>query len=98
MNSTGHSQDCKEIFALLSSYLDLELPADACQAIEQHLAGCPPCIEFVESLRKTVDLCRGYRPEELPAPAASEAREQLMKAYQAMRRNAAGGTTSDVPG
>ena len=50
------TEKCKEVFSLLSEYLNLELPPDACQEIEAHLAGCPPCIEFAESLRKTVDL------------------------------------------
>lgn len=78
------NSSCKEIFAVLSDYLNLELPLDACQTIERHLAGCPPCIEFVESLRKTLKLCRNYRPAELPEPIASRARDQLIKAYQAM--------------
>lgn len=77
-------QNCREIFALLSSYLDVELPADACKAIETHLADCPPCIEFAESLRKTVELCREYRASDVPEPLASEAREQLMNAYKTM--------------
>ena len=84
MHDHRNPESCKELFALLSDYLNLELPADACQAIEQHLAGCPPCIEFAESLRKTVELCRHYRPDELPAPAAKDAREQLLRAYQTM--------------
>ena len=77
---------CKEIFSLLSDYLNLELPPDACQEIETHLAGCPPCIEFAESLRKTVELCRRYRPTELPEPIGQKAREQLLDAYQKMLR------------
>ena len=77
---------CKEIFSLLSDYLNLELPPDACQEIETHLAGCPPCIEFAESLRKTVELCRSYRPTELPEPIGKQAREQLLDAYQKMLR------------
>jgi predicted anti-sigma-YlaC factor YlaD len=78
------SESCKEVFALLSDYLNLELPAATCQSIEAHLAGCSPCIEFVESLRKTVDLCKKYRPEDLPAPLGDKAREELMAAYQRM--------------
>jgi len=84
MASHVHTEKCKEVFALLSDYLNLELPPDACQAIETHLVGCPPCIEFAESLRKTVELCRGYRPSELPEPIGTQAREQLIKAYQKM--------------
>jgi anti-sigma factor RsiW len=79
-----HSEKCKEVFALLSEYLNLELPPDACQEIETHLAGCPPCIEFAESLRKTVELCRRYRPTELPGPLGRNARDQLLDAYQRM--------------
>ena len=75
---------CKELFSLLSEYLNLELPPDACQEIETHLAACPPCIEFAESLRKTIDLCRHYRPTELPEPIGKQAREQLLDAYGKM--------------
>jgi len=84
VKSHEHSEKCKEIFALLSDYLNLELPAEACQEIETHLSGCPPCVEFVESLRKTVELCRRYRPSELPAPLSQSAREELVAAYQKM--------------
>ena len=84
MASQEHKDNCKEIFALLSDYLDLELPPDACKEIETHLAGCPPCIEFAESLRKTVALCRRYQPAELPEPMGKNAREQLLEAYQKM--------------
>lgn len=90
MPAHEHTGNCKEIFALLSDYLNLELPPETCAEIENHLAGCPPCIEFTESLRKTVDLCRRYRPTELPEPIGAEARSQLLSAYRKMlatRRN-----------
>jgi hypothetical protein len=73
-----------EVFSLLSEYLNLELPPDVCQEIEAHLAGCAPCIEFAESLRKTVELCRHYRPNELPEPLGKNARQQLLNAYEKM--------------
>src|SRR5579864_7913313 len=78
------TEKCKEVFSLLSEYLNLELPPGACQEIEAHLAGCPPCIEFAESLRKTVELCRRYQPTELPEPLGNDARKQLLEAYQTM--------------
>lgn len=84
MESHQESEKCEEVFALLSDYLNLELPPEACRAIEQHLAGCPPCIEFLESLRKTVDLCRRYTPAELPAPLCEQARQDLLAAYRKM--------------
>jgi RNA polymerase sigma-70 factor (ECF subfamily) len=84
MASHENSEKCKEVFSLLSEYLNLELPPGACQEIEAHLAGCPPCIEFAESLRKTVDLCHRYQPTELPDPIGKQAREQLLDAYRKM--------------
>lgn len=79
-----HHGNCSEIFAMLSEYLDLELPPDACRDIEEHLAGCPPCVEFVESLRKTVDLCHEFDPPETPAPLAEDTRRELLAAYRRM--------------
>ena len=79
--------DCKQVFALLSEYLDLSLPPDACQEIERHLAGCSPCVEFVESLRKTVALCGQYQPGLMPAPLTAEARAQLETAWRRMLLN-----------
>ncbi len=84
MHLQEHNEKCKEMFSLLSEYLNLELPPEACQEIEAHLTGCSPCIDFAESLRHTVELCRSYRPIELPEPLAGKARAQLLEAYQKM--------------
>ena len=84
MEPHQHNEKCKEVFALLPDYLDLDLPPEACQEIEAHIAGCAPCIEFAESLRKTVGLCRQYQPTELPAPLGQEAKAQLLEAYGKM--------------
>ena len=84
MDARKDQDRCKEIFALLSDYLNLELPPGACREIETHMSGCAPCIEFVESLRKTVELCRRYKPSELPAPLGEAAKAQLQEAYGKM--------------
>lgn len=84
METHQPSEQCKEIFALLSDYLNVELPPDACREIETHLNGCAPCVEFVESLRKTIELCRRYRPSELPSPLGDSARAELLAAYRKM--------------
>jgi anti-sigma factor RsiW len=75
---------CRDIFALLSQYLDHELPADLCRRIDSHIAGCPPCVEFVESLRKTIDLCHSVKSLDAPDPLPEPARRELLAAYQAM--------------
>lgn len=84
MNLPEPSERCKEIFAVLSEYLDMELTPDSCQELKSHIAGCPPCIEFVESLRKSIDLCREYSTAEMPKPLSEDARRQLQEAYKKM--------------
>lgn len=84
MQPPERTGSCKEVFSLLSEYLNLELPPDACQELEAHIADCAPCVEFTESLRKTVEICRQYKPAELPGPLGQQAREELRGAYQRM--------------
>lgn len=75
------TEECKQIFAALSEYLDLELPPEACREMEAHLAGCAPCIEFAESLRQTVALCHEYQASEMPGPISQAARARLQEAW-----------------
>lgn len=90
MSAYDRRDSCKEVFALLSEYLDLELPPETCREIQRHLTGCPACVDFAESLRSTIELCRRYRPAELPAPIGKHAREQLLAAYSRMLENRKG--------
>lgn len=69
---------------MLSDYVDLELPTEACGEVESHLADCPACVEFVESLRNTIALCHGYAPSTLPAPLSERARSELESAWRRM--------------
>jgi anti-sigma factor (TIGR02949 family) len=73
--------DCADVFARLSEYLDQELPDMSCEAIEQHIAGCAPCVEFVESLRKSIQMTRGFSAEEQPSPLPDELKEQLRSLF-----------------
>ena len=60
-------QHCKQIFAMLSEYLDGELPVKNCRELERHLKGCRPCIAYLESLKTTVETCRRYKAPRAPA-------------------------------
>ena len=79
--------ECNEVFALLSQYLDQELPADLCERISGHIQGCAPCVEFVESLRKTARLCNELQLPEKPGPLAEQARRELAAAFEKLRSN-----------
>jgi len=82
MEPHKHDDDCKQIFALLSEYLDAELPVQSCAELQAHLADCPPCIEFLESLKRTIGLCHHCESSEKPAPLSVENRERMLAAYR----------------
>ena len=79
-----HPESCQDVFALLSEYVDLELPLADCGEVEKHLADCPACQEFVDRLRETIALCRAYAPGALPAPLSDCARSELESAWRNM--------------
>mgnify|MGYP005809942743 CR=1 FL=1 len=76
--------NCREIFALLSDYLDAELPPATCEEISQHIAACPPCVEFIESLKRSIALCHGQQLVDSPPPLSEEARDHLRAAWRRM--------------
>jgi len=82
MSEQHESADCQELFALLSEYLDLELPEEACAKMQAHFANCPPCVQFVESLRKTIQLVGRYHPGVVPQPLKDQSKERLRQAWE----------------
>jgi len=72
---------CKRIFAMLSDYLNAELPVKNCRELEQHLKGCEPCIAYLESLRKTVEACHRYKVRRVP-PLSKKVREAMRLALR----------------
>ncbi|MFN3309612.1 MAG: anti-sigma factor family protein [Anaerolineales bacterium] len=68
---------CHEMLHSLSDYLDGELEAEICAAIESHLAECENCRIVVDTLRKTITLYHQYSEEDLDLPA--DVRSRLFK-------------------
>ena len=83
--------ECKEVFALLSQYIDRELPPDMCTAIESHMADCLPCEDFLDSLRKSIELCRAMKARHAPGPLPARARDELLEAYRRFKTREAHG-------
>lgn len=77
------AKECGDVFALLSDYLDGELPEELCARIGEHIGDCAPCVEFVESLKRARALCRGFEASERPAQLAPDLRAQLEAALRA---------------
>jgi len=78
------AEECREVFERLSEYLDQELPEGDCERLRQHIEGCAPCVEFIESLKKTIALCHEYHKSEPPRPIPEEILAQMRACYQKM--------------
>lgn len=81
--------ECGDVFAKLSEYLDGELPEEVCAKMQMHIGDCEPCVEFVESLRKSIELCKGKLPEEGPGPLTADQKNDLLAAYRKTLENRA---------
>ena len=68
---------CRRLLAHISAYLDGELDAVECAAIEQHRAGCAHCRGVIDGLRRTIALCRETGSAPLPAAVRERARESI---------------------
>jgi anti-sigma factor RsiW len=75
---------CKQIFAMLSDFLDGELTEENCRQMQRHLKGCRPCIAYLETLKTTVETCRRYRALRAPAPS-KQVKTALLRAAQRAR-------------
>lgn len=67
MTDTTHPhQECLDLFARLSEYLDNELDGSLCRTIEAHLAQCRACRVCLATLERTVALCRASGSHPVP--------------------------------
>jgi putative zinc finger protein len=84
----NHSKElCKKVATMLSEYLDRELPPASCAEILEHMKDCPPCITFLESLQKSIQLTQiasesSEKIQDIPA----EFRDNLRSFYEEFRK------------
>ena len=69
--------DCALMLAGISAYLDGDLDAAECQAIERHCRDCSRCAALVEGLRETIGLCREAGRTPRPEPVRQRARASI---------------------
>ena len=79
------SEECKQVFEQLSEYIDGELPPDLCEQLDRHIGDCPPCVQFVQSLRTSTALCKKMKRSTSPDPVSDEDRATLRAIYDRFR-------------
>jgi len=67
MSNEDHDhKHCLEMFDKLSEYIDGELDHAACEKIQKHAENCVACFSCLETLKRTVALCKNVA--EIPIP------------------------------
>ena len=74
---------CMEVFARLSEFIDGELPEMDCTEMKAHIADCPPCIDFLNSLKKCQAVSRDFHSTEKCPPVPPELEQKLRAAWTA---------------
>jgi anti-sigma factor RsiW len=69
--------ECSAMLASISAYLDGDLDATECRAIERHCRDCSRCAALVEGLRDTIGLCREAGSAPLPESVRQRARASI---------------------
>jgi len=63
---------CKDSIKHLLEFLDGEMPSEEEKRLEEHLSGCPPCLDFLKTYRATSTLCRNALKREMPKEMANK--------------------------
>jgi len=75
-------EKCREMIEKLSAYVDGELDPKICEDLEKHMADCNPCLVFVNTLKKTIDLYKYASAEPLPKEVHLRLHDYLKKKCQ----------------
>ena len=71
--------DCRRVLASVSAYLDGDLDATACGAIEAHCRECAGCAHVIAGLREAVGLCQQAGSTPAPEAVRQRARESVRR-------------------
>jgi predicted anti-sigma-YlaC factor YlaD len=65
---------CAQIVEIVTDYLDRAMSAEQQRLVDEHLADCPPCTQYFEQIRTTIDLVGSVEESALSADAWEELR------------------------
>jgi anti-sigma factor RsiW len=71
----------------MTDYLEGRLDYSDAERLEQHLAACPHCSEYLAQLRVTIDVLGQVGPDDL----SDDAVDELVDLYRRWRADASGG-------
>ena len=76
MCNDGHDhKHCLEMFEKLSEYIDDELDHATCEKIKNHAENCVACFYCLETLKRTVALCKNVTEKPIPLELSQKLKE-----------------------
>jgi anti-sigma factor RsiW len=72
-------RDCRDVIDLLTEYMEGALRPDDARRLQEHLANCSACAEFLSTLEKTRTAVGGLRAREVPESCRRELRDFLQR-------------------
>jgi predicted anti-sigma-YlaC factor YlaD len=76
--TTSNELSCQELVELVTEYLEGTLPTHERVRFENHLAICPSCGNYLDQMRRTIQMVGALKEEAIP----DEAKEQLLHAFR----------------
>jgi anti-sigma factor (TIGR02949 family) len=80
--SISNKLSCQELVELVTEYLEGTLPAHERARFEDHLAGCTGCRNYLDQMRRTIQMVGTLKEEAIP----DHAKEQLLRAFRAWKQ------------
>jgi anti-sigma factor RsiW len=71
---------CKQFVEDITGYLEGTLPADVVARIDEHLADCPHCREYLREMRRTIADAEALSDRDVDAMPA-DVRNRLLDAF-----------------
>lgn len=78
--------NCQACVDLLADYLEGTLDRDTKTRLDDHLAGCAPCVNFLRTYDKSAHMLQALREQKADVPLAVQSRLKsfLRKEFQTM--------------
>lgn len=80
---TEHELTCQEVVELVSDYLEGTLDTGQRARFEAHLAGCRGCTNYLEQMRRTIQMVGRLTEESLSPPV----RDELLALFRDWKEN-----------
>jgi predicted anti-sigma-YlaC factor YlaD len=75
--------DCRDVVVLVTDYLEEQLQPELHLSFEEHVAGCIGCQNYVEQMRRTIEMLRTLTEE----PMFPETQEDLLQIFRTWKKN-----------